>query len=614
MSNNTHLYSKKRNKINGLMFPLAIIIIIVPLLVYEYVFTPSIANEAWFPDANIASDYFLFYKSILVISIGFLSLVTLLYKQFASKHKPFMYIQHWQIPLAFYAIFVFVSSLASSYKNVSWNGTYEQFETCLVLLSYCILAYYSYYAVKTEHDVQSIIRILLIGITIMCFIGLLQLIGADPLSSQLGKYLISADKSKEALDAMSFNFEKNRVSLTLMNPNYVGVYASMLFPITMGLAILLKDTSKKIVSGILTVLLAVAVFGSQSKTGLIILIGTTILVIIALYKKIFTNKKIVLIAGLAFVVLIAGFFTVNAMQDNAYLNSIKNALSQKEQEHILESIETKEDHVEIKYNGNTVLLRCELDAESKIDFSVTDIEGNNIKAKYDDTTMTFTLADESFNSLSVTPIFLSQDGIFGCEVKIDNSTWYFKSKTETEGYAYMNKYGRFDQIVTAESSLFKGKEMLFSGRGYLWSRTIPLLKDNILIGQGPSTFVYAFPQNDYVGKYNNNFDSQVVTKPHNLYLQMAVETGVISAIAFIVLCLMYIVQCIMTYHKSALDSLVEQSGVLICISVIAYMVSGIINDSNVGVAPIFWVLLGVGFACNQIIKNERARKKKLESL
>jgi O-antigen ligase len=178
----------------------------------------------------------------------------------------------------------------------------------------------------------------------------------------------------------------------------------------------------------------------------------------------------------------------------------------------------------------------------------------------------------------------------------------------------MNKYGKFDQIKTASSMLFENHEQLFTGRGYLWSRTLPLLKDYIFVGSGPSTFVYAFPQNDYVGKYNNNFDSQVVTKPHNLYLQIAVETGLLSCIAFISLCVMYVVQTILTFRKSRLETIVDQMGVLICIGVVGYMVSGIINDSNVGVAPIFWILLGVGFACNKIIRTEQSRKKKIEAM
>lgn len=607
--------NKKVHRNNIFLFPLAFVVIIIPLLVYEHVFSPTIVEKPWFPNASLASDYFLFYKSIFLTIIGFFLIVILLFRTFLSKPKiSNNTFQMWLIPLFLYATLIIISALASSYNYVSLNGTYEQFETVLVLVTYCLLLYYSYSVVRTDKDVQTIARYLFIGIAIMTAIGLLQLFGLDPIASTWGKYLISADKSQEAIDAMSFNFEKNRVYMTLLNPNYVGVYASLLFPITMGLSILLVEKNKKIISCVLSFLLVIAVFGSQSKTGLLILAGTSVMIVIILRRKLFSNKKITAILGASFVLIVAGFFIVNAIQNNSYTNSLKNAFTQKELMYVLEEIETTNDYILIKYNEKTVHLRCELDSGGKVEFSAVDESDNAYKVNYDDGTMTFTLADEAFNSLSITPILLNQDGVFGCEVIIDNNTWYFKSRTDTEGYAFMNKYGKLDQIKTADSMLFKNHEQLFTGRGYLWSRTLPLLKDYIFIGSGPSTFVYTFPQNDYVSKFNNNFDSQVVTKPHNLYLQIAVETGLVSCIAFISLCAMYIIQTILTFRKSSLETIVEQMGVLICVGVIGYLVSGIINDSNIGVAPIFWILLGVGFACNRIIRTEQARKKKIEAM
>src|SRR5207237_57983 len=34
---------------------------------------------------------------------------------------------------------------------------------------------------------------------------------------------------------------------------------------------------------------------------------------------------------------------------------------------------------------------------------------------------------------------------------------------------------------------------LFSGRGYIWSRSLTLLKDHILLGAGPGVFPFTFP-------------------------------------------------------------------------------------------------------------------------
>ena len=33
----------------------------------------------------------------------------------------------------------------------------------------------------------------------------------------------------------------------------------------------------------------------------------------------------------------------------------------------------------------------------------------------------------------------------------------------------------------------------------------------------------------------------------------------------------------------------------IAIGILGYLLTGITNDSNVGVAPIFWMLIGIGF-------------------
>lgn len=613
MTKNQKRQLEKRST-NYFLLPIAIVLIIIPLVIREFIFSPSITKEAWFPNANIASDYFLFYKGIILIGIGLLMGAILLYRQICSQQKPFAKFQTWQFCLLIYAVFVLLSTFTSSYRSICFNGTYEQFETTLVLLTYCLLTWYAYSVVDTEKDIKILLRYLYYGIAMMTGVGLLQLIGADPITTDFGKYIIAADKSKEAIDAMRFNFEKNRVYMTLLNPNYVGVYAALLFPITMGLTILLKKPYARIISALGSLLLVVSVFGSQSKTGLIVIGITSIILIVVLRNRIFSNKRVFITLVSLFAIILVGFFVINAIQGNTYLTSIKNAFSTNKDLKSLEEIETRGDYIHILYNGKVVQLRCELDEEGKVDFSVTDSEGTPYKVRYDDSTMTFTLADEVFNSLSVTPIFLNQDGVFGCEVMIDNKPWYFKSRTDSEGYGYMNKYGRFDQIKTADAMLFEDYEQVFTGRGYLWSRTLPLLKDYILVGLGPSTFVYAFPQDDYVGKYNNGFDSQVVTKPHNLYLQMAIETGLVSCITFIILCILYILQCVRVYRKSQLHRLVEQMGVLICVGVIGYMISGIINDSNVGVAPIFWVLLGVGFACNRIVCSEEARKKKIEAM
>ena len=52
------------------------------------------------------------------------------------------------------------------------------------------------------------------------------------------------------------------------------------------------------------------------------------------------------------------------------------------------------------------------------------------------------------------------------------------------------------------------------------------------------------------------------------------------------------------YWKNNFDSLFAQVGVAILAAVLGYAVAGLFNDSVVSVAPVFWVLLGIGISIN----------------
>lgn len=82
-------------------------------------------------------------------------------------------------------------------------------------------------------------------------------------------------------------------------------------------------------------------------------------------------------------------------------------------------------------------------------------------------------------------------------------TWNFFKEPGGEKYFYLNQYGKSDEIQNA-AAVLKGYERAFSGRGYIWGRTIPLIAKHLLWGSGPDTFAAEFPQTDYVMKANTS--------------------------------------------------------------------------------------------------------------
>ncbi|HOQ76817.1 MAG TPA: O-antigen ligase family protein, partial [Thermoclostridium sp.] len=199
--------------------------------------------------------------------------------------------------------------------------------------------------------------------------------------------------------------------------------------------------------------------------------------------------------------------------------------------------------------------------------------------------------------------------------------------TPEEGYVlvYYNDYALMDILLTEagmwstsnrwmiyrngrqiESFGFEGMETLGSNRGYIWSRTIPLLKDTIFIGKGPDTFALYFPQYDFLGKLKFYMTGSLfVDKAHNMYLQTALTTGVLSLAAILVLFVMYAVLSLKVLWDEDFTEFLPAAGLACFAAFCGYAIAGLFNDSTITVAPVFWVLLGMGTGINVMLGKKR---------
>jgi len=201
-------------------------------------------------------------------------------------------------------------------------------------------------------------------------------------------------------------------------------------------------------------------------------------------------------------------------------------------------------------------------------------------------------------------------------VKIDRlGTFFFIVFTEG-GFKFIDPQGRYVDLKPVKVWGFENSQGFASNRGYIWSRTFPLLRDAIFIGYGPDTFAAHFPNHDYLGKLKvwRNVGA-VMEKPHNLYLQIFFNSGLISLLAILTLFAAFLLESAKLYWNCRFTELTEISGVAIFFAIIGYLVAAIFNDSVVAVAPVFWGLLGLGIAVNRMVIAERATKsgKKEES-
>jgi hypothetical protein len=586
-------YSTKNSKFY--MLPIIFITAILPFIMRVHEYDTGLSVYNWFSQDGSKIDVFLYYKQIFYVIVCSIMLLLILYNVYKDK-KSFRF-SFTLLPLLLYGVFALLSTLFSKYASFGYKGIYEQFESIFVILGYCLTVYYAFLFIKTEDDLRFIFKYFLISIIIISLIGLSQIIGYDFIGTKFAKNLIIPSNLLDKL-GLSFNFGLHRVYLTLYNPNYVGVYVALISPILVGLLLTEKSRNKIILYLTALIGLLVSLLGSQSKTSVISLFFAAVLILILFRKYIFRKSKILIsIYGIVVTALLILFI----LNFTKITSSVDNLFNMTKENPTLTDIKTGDDLI-ITYKENNLKINLST-ASDGMSILMMDESDNSIPYTMNNETGELLISDERFNGIKAALTLYNQT--LCLKVNIDNKDWIFSNQLGDNSFYYLNVNGKFDKIKKADSTLFTGHEKLASARGYIWSRTIPLLKDNILLGTGADSFVFAFPQQDYVNLYNAGFDGQLITRPHNMFLQIGVQTGVVSLIAFLLFYLIYFFSSIKLYINGTFNNFYTQVGVSIFIGTVAYMISGITNDSTITVAPIFWGLIGIGTAINYKLKTSQ---------
>lgn len=580
------------------LIPLMIPLAVIPLVMYEHIYNSGYEIYSWFTYDGTQADFFLYYKQWIFVGVAALMAVFLVIRAIADRRS-----MKWApafLPLGIYALLALISTLASEYRSFGLTGAFEQFENVFCLIGYAIVVYYAFLFVKDESDLRIVLTALSFGILILGLLGTFQTFGLDLFATDFGKMLFLPRSEWQNLDAYRLTFEEGMAYVTLYNPNYVGVYASLVMPVTVSLILYAKPNWLKALNGVNLVLTAITLYGSRSKAGLI---GVGVVVVLLV---IFFRRLLLKWLYLTIIVAVAGVIGLVAFGRDTIIGTLQNALTISPDSPDITYVGTLDDEIAITYRGNTI--HIQIDADSGFNgFTVTDDMGADVEHIVGEDEETWMITDERFDGFVLFPIQFEGATAFG--VNINNHNWYFTNQSGDSTYYYITAYGRTDKIVMAEEAIFGDYESFATGRGYLWSRTIPMLKDTVLLGTGPDTFAQVFPQQDYVGKVNHSFDTQIITKPHCMYLQIGVQTGVVSLIAFLLFYAIYFFQSVRLYLNGRFESFSAQAGVGIFIGTVGYMVCGISNDSMITVSPVFWTLIGLGLAANALVKKDNAAKK-----
>lgn len=595
--------------------PVVLLLGIVPLIV-RLVKTDIPAEYILYVTGNNI-DMFSQYKSsfifTLVIVIGIILFLTF-NKTYIKWNK---YTKVYYIASAVFVIVTLLATFLSPYKEVAVWGLPNRAEGGVMITCYIIIMLYSFYLINKKSDIKFIIIPLMFLVVVMTVLGIFQYMGKDLFYTEWGKKVIIPEHYAEDRAFLTSLYKDKNMYGTLFHYNYMGSFAAMILPLFLTLTCFIEGKGKKILFAFMTICSAILLFGSTSRAGIIGVACSAVLFIVIFFKYFIKQWKVMLPLILAGVILIIGLDVMTKgaifsripmlIQDAvAIVKPIDEGFDYKDYIPV-RGITHSEGKATVEMNGQALTLSV---TDKGVHFE--DQNGEQVIYIYFDMgegqTRYFT-QDKRFEPY-IFHIKEDQGNRYLVMSYNDKSVCWFS--VGEEGIHLVDQFTKEPmELQEPETIGFRGKEKLGSARGYIWSRTLPLIKERWWIGYGPDTFAFEFPQNDLLGKwYAYDTPNITVDKPHNLYLQIAINQGLIALAAFLILVGSYIAQSIKLYALKKNYGTLSIIGIALLLAIVGYLGAGIFNDSIVSVAPIFWILLGTGMGINYMVQKEEDKNKK----
>lgn len=576
--------------------PILFITAIIPLIVYAKGLQLDGQEMLNWKGGSKHADLFDYYKSIWFIIMSFVSFALLIILKLTNQIK--IKKTRYYIPIIIYIIATILSAIMCENSTVAMRGFIGMFQGVWVLIGYMLILICAVNLFNSEREMKWLLLGLSVSGFIVCLIGVGQFFGYDFLSTPFGKNLILPKAYEGSAASLTFKAAKGTIYSTFGNPNFLGSFTALLFPLFFSALLGVKDKKYKLLFGVLSILVFFNWIGCKSRAGYLGLFFSFIIFIILFRKKIKQHIKGLLIFIALLIVLAIG---MNKVTDGKILNEISRLNIMKEKERLekldqgVKFTDIQIDKFKMTVSTTENTLNIYLNNEGELTF--TDEKDNKISHIKNEKTITF--EDEKYKPYSL--VREEKDPKIVLRAYGRNLTFYIIE----EGFRVISTGKQLIIPQLPDTFGFEGKEMFASARGYIWSRSIPILKDTFILGYGPDMYTIKFPQNDIVGKLNFFRDQLLlVDKPHNMYLQIGINTGVISLLAVLALFIMYFIDSFKVYFKRDINSFYEYLGIGAFTAFCGYCISGLFNDHYIAISPLFWIILGLGISINTILKKQ----------
>lgn len=576
-------------------------LVVYPFVVYSYVGLLSEKQQEYLPNKmGYTADFFLYHKEMLLLVFAVWLILFFIGEQIYPQ-KPFRDIplrsKHARVTLGLigiYALCIGASVLFSVDKKTAvWGGSTE-YEGMAALLSYLILFLAGYNYFRAPRFRKILKRGLLVLMTVICLLALVEYFYKPIYEIDFLKYFIAPKEQRVMAESLSNQEYVGKITLSLYNPGYLGGLCSLLLPISFGIMYEEEARWRRLLCCFLHVGLWFTLLGT-GVTGPFFAAAAGMAVLFVVMRK--EGKKLIRSIGVSALFLVIVFFLVNLFTDGAivrrFLNVVSNSSSEEEtsERFVLTGLEISEDAIKVSSGEKSFYVRAELPGlVTPENFTFVNPSGRELQTAVD-TSGTIHFLEEGYEAVR----FACRDRRLCMDLGYDDTIDFYVTE---HSFALVGQNGAAIGEIPQSSIQSESLKKLYpvaTGRGYMWVNTLPILTECLFVGKGPGHFTYSFVQNDVVGLVNTHGSCKfVIDKPHNWYLQIAVGTGVISLLAVFALFFRYFKGGFAAYiiRAQADDGDIFEKG--LWAGLLAFCVTGLVNDSIVTVNPVFWLLLGIG--------------------
>lgn len=578
-----------------LYVPIFLIVSIMPLIIYGKIdYLDYITYINW--DGSKAEiDFFSYYKALFTIIMTFIA--GILYVKNKKYFKIVEYIKEYKYILAILIVAI-ISFLFSEYKSISFGGFLFRYEGILVIISYISLIYISINIFDNEKSIQNLVYCLLFSYFTISVLGVMQYFGFDLFNNQIFQKIIIPHEHEYLVGNLNVFARKNEiVSATIGNSNYVGYYYALTMPIFFILFMVSKNIKKKIIYALAVLIGIGMLLITSSETGLISSFIAILIFLVSYWKKMKYKEKRTIVATIGVLVIasLGNYFSkgfiYDKIDDFKYKFIYESTVSS--EKNILQDVKIDENNVSIKYKDKILKMNYE---NNKISFFDDTGKKLFLSQNVGERKGTFYVNNYKYNDLSIMFTEIGQDKTNAIVIEISKNI-EVDLTIENGVFKYINHAGKIiDPNDCKVKVLFgEGKEELLTSRIYIWSRAIPKIFEKPLLGYGPDTFEVVFPNYDYIGLYKAyDTTNMIVDKPHNTYIQIAINIGIIALILSIILMLIYFNKYIKFVLRNSNNLKIDKYYYAITTAIISFLIAAIMYDSTIAITPIFCILLGVG--------------------